>query len=134
VKIEWRSHSLHATLSARELEALASAMPVRESLGLHHAGWEVVLRVAPPGVESSISADGSRVTMLLSRLDCARLASPQAEGIYVDDERTHTRYFVEKDLAGAHSRRRLDARNEPGETFAAPPASNDFAAPRGRRP
>jgi hypothetical protein len=116
MKVRWTRQSLRLRITPAELESLASAEPVKETLAL--AGWSV--QVQPSSVETHLSTDGSCLTICLSRADAAHLAEPEREGVYFDHPGdVPFRYFIEKDFPCVHPRA-LEAMDTPTETFEEP--------------
>lgn len=103
-----------------ELEALGRGEAIEETLRFGgSASWVASL---VPAVATQFAVVGSLATVTLSPEDCARLADPEAEGVYftADD----FRYFVEKDFPCAHPRA-AEALEPETSTFAPPPGFNE---------
>ena len=125
MKVRWTEDSLRLRITPSELAQLAKRRPVEAALTLGAGGgWRAVLAVAEAS-ETALTQQGSALRLALSAADLARLAAPDAEGVYFEADRADgVRYYVEKDFPCVHPRG-VEAMEPPTETFA-PPA--DFEA------
>ncbi len=82
------------------------------------AGWAV--RVVPTEGATALTAEGPALTLALSRPDAARLAEPDREGVYFQqDGPMPLRYLIEKDFPCVHPHA-AEALETPTETFPEP--------------
>jgi hypothetical protein len=128
MKIRWTRHSLRLRISPSEMDVVLGGGDVSEVLALPGVGgrWSASLAA---GDETGIALENGSLRLTLSRQDRARLAVPDAEGVYFETEgETPVGYYVEKDFPCAHPRA-AEAAEPPSETFAAPPGFEERKAP-----
>ncbi len=116
MKIRWTAGGVRLRITPTELTAITEGEPVSEALPL--TGWAV--RVVPTEGVTALAADGPALTLALSRADSVRLAEPDREGVYFQqDGPTPLRYLIEKDFPCVHPHA-AEALEPPTETFAEP--------------
>lgn len=105
MKVRWTENSLRLRITPTELEALRRGDALQTTLRLPGGGWTAI--VAPvAGGETFLCAEGCELRLRLAASDVARLAAPDAEGVYfhIETDAGRFRYFVEKDFPCAHPR------------------------------
>jgi len=116
MKIRWTNTSIRLRITPPELAMLGMGETAEESLW--DGGWKIT--ILPNAEATCLRFDGPSVSLYLSRIDYARLAAPDAEGVYFHTEGTpRIRYFIEKDFPCAHPRP-AEAMEPVTETFIAP--------------
>ena len=117
MKVRWNRSSLRLRITPSEMETVIAGASVAESLALPGgSGWRVTLNA---GTETVLGATADGVTVSLSAADRDILASPAAEGVYLQSP-YGLRYYVEKDFPCAHPRA-AEALEPTAQTFEAPP-------------
>ena len=120
MKVRWNRDSFRLRITPTELQALVNGEAVREELPLPDGGCWAAQIVSASGGETRLASDSQALTVALSRADVARLAVPEAEGVYFQHEGAFPlRYLIEKDFPCVHPRA-IHAQEPPTETFAPP--------------
>ncbi|HEX8550877.1 MAG TPA: hypothetical protein VF681_04915 [Abditibacteriaceae bacterium] len=115
MKIRWTKNSVRFRITPQELGALEIGETVQESM--HFRGEELWRASVEIGDETALQS-GNGVTISLSTSDRARLAEPDAEGVYFSED--GFRYYIEKDFPCAHPRA-VEAAEPVTDTFVPPP-------------
>jgi hypothetical protein len=117
LKIRWTAGGVRLRITPTELQSIIAGEPISEVMAL--TGWAVW--VVPTEDETSLIAHGPALTLALSRADASRLAEPDQEGVYFQQEADiPLRYLIEKDFSCVHPHA-AEALEPPTETFAEPP-------------
>jgi hypothetical protein len=118
VKVRWTRSSVRLRITPTELAAICRADPITETLPV--AGWSV--QVVRTGGITELRSEGSALIFALSAADIARLAEPDREGIYFDQEVNGERMrgMIEKDFPCIHPHA-MEALEVSTETFPEPP-------------
>lgn len=129
MKVRWTGQSVRLRISPSELDCLLRGGDVIETLLLPYGGsWSATLAVADDATgsgevrEPGLALEDGNLRLTLSPSELARLAAPEAEGVYFETagQQPSVRYYVEKDFPCAHPGA-PEAREPPAETFAPPP-------------
>ncbi len=125
MKIRWTRSSVRLRITPSELDALANGAVVEEKFAAFPGGgWAA--KIEPNLNEpTALTMDGAVLRLRLSLTDQDRLAAPDAEGVYF--EQNGMIYQIEKDFPCLHPRA-AEARELHTETFTPP---GDFAARKG---
>lgn len=138
MKIRWTRDSIRFRITPTELEALLHSQIVREGLTFPGGSWSAT--ILPGCAVTDLRLVDGDMLLHLSAADRARLAEPDAEGVYFPEEGEEgLRYCIEKDFPCAHPRA-SEAQEPETETFDAPPGfrerktgEGEPAAPKKRR-
>ena len=127
MKIRWTKGSVRLRITPSELEALQRGEAVREVLTLGKGGrWSAA--IVSKSAITRIDLKGSDLVFSLSDAELERLALPEAEGVYYQqDGEPSLRYFIEKDFPCVHPRA-AEAQEPSGETFRPPEGFADRKA------
>jgi Family of unknown function (DUF7009) len=121
MKVRWTGESLRLRITPAELAALERGAAAVESLAVPGGGrWSV--RLEPRAGASGVAWDDGVVRVGLDPGDLARLAAPDAEGVYPHGD--GLRLLVEKDFPCAHPHA-PEAREPATERFPPTPAFLD---------
>ena len=113
MKVRWTGDSLRLRITPAELAALEDGRAVGERLALGDGAWSVVLD--PAAGRTGVAWVNGTVRVGLDAGDLARLAAPDAEGVY--PRTPGPRLLVEKDFPCAHPHA-PEAREPETERFA----------------
>lgn len=116
MKVRWTEESVRLRITPTEMASIVQGQPVTAALPL--VGWSA--QIVPAENETGFHAEGSVMTLALSRADATRLAEPEREGVYFQqDTEPALHYYIEKDYPCVH-KRPDEAQEPPTETFAEP--------------
>ena len=77
----------------------------QDGAGLYLLGEQPEAAILPGEFETTLGMTGNELRLTLSTQDCARLADPENEGVYFQDEiEPPLHYYVEKDFPCVHPR------------------------------
>lgn len=125
MKIRWTRSSVRLRITPSELDALANGAVVEEKFAAFPGGgWAAKIEINPHE-PTALRMEGSVLRLRLSCADRDRLAAPDAEGVYFDQNGVI--YQIEKDFPCLHPRA-AEAREPHTQTFMPP---GDFAARKG---
>src|SRR5579871_4043936 len=119
MKIRWTQGNVRFRITPSELAALEQGEALQEVLGVGEtASWSA--EIVPQSAATGIYMLPGRVRVTLSAVDGLRLAAPDVEGVYFQQQgEPGLRYYIEKDFPCAHPRA-TEANEPPTETFEAP--------------
>lgn len=102
MKVRWNRESLRLRITPSEFAAITNGEAVHEGIAFPGMQfWNVTLR--PSDAETMLASDGQSIYFSLSETDRAKLADPEAEGVYFQmDQPMMLRYYIEKDFPCVH--------------------------------
>ena len=84
MKVRWNRESLRLRITPSEFAAITNGEAVHEGIAFPGMQfWNMTLR--PSDAETTLASDGQSIYFSLSEADRAKLADPEAEGVYWDE-------------------------------------------------
>ncbi len=120
MKVRWNRDSIRLRITPSEFAAITAGEAVHEGIAFPGMQfWNITL--CPSDAETTLFADAHGVYFSLSAADRAKLADPEAEGVYFEmTEPTILRYYIEKDFPCVH-KPAPETGEGASETFTPPP-------------